>query len=278
MSEGNNSQGGEKVPNIEDVSKENLKDVLGICSGNTPSEDPVLEKGRELKRRWLLDMLERYGPCAKIAYLDEKPVAQILFYPEETMPYIPNPRKDVIYLKCIFNPVPEAQRRGVGGALLKALIDECHTGLDCLGGRPCRFMITRPFPHEGYLPLNEFYEKYGFAQGHREMFLEIEGKYVPAEIPEYRPLPEDRGRIILTHNPDCEWGYFLVKTARELIQDKYPDLIIETYNSWEKPEEYKKRPHLPLVMASTIVNAQFVDSSVFWIDQKAYLRNVEDAL
>ena len=270
---------------IEDVSEENLEDVVDICSGNRPWEtigidkdNPILEKGRELKRPWLLDMSERYGSCVKIAYLDEKPVAQVLFYPEEAMPYLHNPRKDVIYLKCIYNSVPEARGKRIGAALLKALINECHTGLDCLGGKPCRFVVTRPFPHEGDLPLGDFYEKYGFKQNNQEMFLEIKAKYMPREIPEYRPLPEDRGRIILTYNPDCEWGYFFATTARQLIQDKYPDLPIETYNNWEKPEEYKKRPHLPLIAASTIVNAQVINSFVFWTDRKAYLRNVEEAL
>ena len=267
---------------IDDVSEENLEDVLKICSGDRPfasMDDPVLGKGRELKRRWLLGMLERHGPCAKIAYLDEKPVAQILFYPEETMPYLSNPRKDVIYLKCIFNSVPEALRKRVGATLMEALIDECHAGLDCLGGRACRFVVTRPFPHEGDLPLGDFYSKYGFKQGHQEMFLEIKGEYVPPEIPEYRPLPEDRGKVILTHNPDCEWGYFFATTVRELIQGKYPNLPVETYNSWENPEEYKKRPHLPLIAASIIANAQLNRNPfIFWIDRKAFLRDVEEAL
>ena len=255
--------------------------MLEICSGNRPSvpkDNPILEKGRELRRRWLLDMSKRHGPCTKIAYLDEKPVAQILFYPEETMPYLHNPRKGVIYLKCIYNSFPEARGKGVGAALLKALIDECHTGLDCLGGRPCRFAVTQPFPHEGNLPLGDFYGKYGFKQGHQEMFLEIKGKYVPREIPEYRSLREDSGKVILTYNPDCEFGYFFATTARELIQGKYPDLPIETYNSWDRPEEYKKRPHLPLIAGSTIANAQIINSFVFWTDPKAYLQNVEEAL
>ena len=266
---------------VEDISEENLEDVFKICSWNrsfAPMDGPIQEKARELKRQWLLDMLEQHGPCTKIAYLDGNPVAQILFYPEETMPYLHNPRKDVINLKCIFNPYPEGQGRGVGAALLKALTDECHTGLDCLGGRPCRFVVTRLFPHEGDLPLSEFYEKYGFKQGHQEMFLEIKGEYVPREIPEYRLLPEDHGRIILTYNPNCEWGYFFAMTARELLQSIDSDLPIETFNNWDRPEEYKKRPHLPLIAGSTIANAQVMNSFIFWIDREAYLRNVEEAL
>jgi hypothetical protein len=46
------------------------------------------------------------------ARADGKPVAQILFYPEETIPFNHNPRKNVVHLQCIFNPNPEAQHRG----------------------------------------------------------------------------------------------------------------------------------------------------------------------
>jgi len=269
---------------IEDVSEENIEDVLKICSGNrpfAPEDDPILQKGRELKRHWLLGMLERHGPCAKIAYSDDKPVAQVLFYPEETMPYLHNPRKDVIYLKCIFNAFPEAQRKGVGVALLKALINECHTGLDCLGGRPCRFVVTLPFAHEGAdLTLGEFYSKCGFKKAYREMLLEVKGKYVPRETPEYHPLPEDRGSVVVAYNPDCEWGYFRVTTTKDIFQGRHPDLPIEIFNSWEKPERYRKRGGAWIRFTGGIlVNAKILrNASVFWTDRNAFIKNVEEAL
>jgi GNAT superfamily N-acetyltransferase len=268
---------------VENISEENLEDVFKICSWNrafAPTDDPVLEKAREFKRRWLLDMLEQYGPCTKIAYLDGKPVAQILFYPEETVPYLHHPRKDVINLKCILNPFPEAQRKGVGAALMKALVDEGYTGLDCLGGRPCRFVVTRPFPHEGDLPLADFYEKYGFKQGHQEMFLEIKEKYVPMDIPKLSPLPEDRGRTILLYNVNCEWGYYYATTARDLIQSKHPDHPVEVFNSWKEPEEYKKRGDgWMLIAVGILVNGKVPENPfIFWVDRKAFLRNVEEAM
>jgi len=264
---------------IENISEENFEDVFKVCSGVSMPSDPILEKGRELKRQWLLDMLKRYGSCTKIAYLDEKPVAQMLFYPEETLSYLRNPRKDVIYLKCIFNAFPEAQGKGVGATMLKTLIDECHTGVDCLGGGSCRFMVTQPFPHEGGLSLGDFFSKYGFKQGNQELFLEIKGKYVPREIREYRPLPEDRGKVIISYNIDCEWGLFFATKVRELIQGRYPNLPFDTINNWERPEEYKKRPYLSLIFGSVIVNAHEIKNPfLFWADQAAFLGCVEEAL
>ena len=266
---------------IEDISEKNLEDVFNICSSNrtfAPMDDPILEKAKELKRRWLLDMLKKHGPCTKIAYLDGRTVAQIAFYPEETIPYIHDPRKDVVNLQCIYNPFPEAQRKGVGATLMKALVDECNTGLDCLGGRPCSFVVTRPFPHEGDLSFSEFYEKYGFRQGPQEMFLEIKEKYVPREIHEYLQLPEDRGRIIILYNPACEWGYFIAFKMKELL--KGIDLVpsTEIFNIWERPEGFLKRPLQRVISGRVIVNGQLIKGVSFWTDREAFCREVKEAL
>ena len=74
---------------VEDISEENLEDIFKICSWNrsfAPRDDPILGKGIAIKKRLLLDMLERHGPCAKIVYMDGKPVAQILFIPRRRFP------------------------------------------------------------------------------------------------------------------------------------------------------------------------------------------------
>ena len=268
---------------VEDISKENLDDVFKVCSWDrlyAPTDDPKLVEAREFKRRWLLDTLEEHGSCTKIAYLDGKPVAQTLFYPEEIVPYIHNPRRDVIYLQCVFNPFPEAQRKGIGAALIKALLDEGHSGLDCLGGKPSRFVVTRPFPHEGELPITDFYEKYGFKQSHQEMFLEIKEKYVPMKIPELSPLPEDPGRTILLYNVNCEWGYWYAITARDLIQSKHPNHPVEIYDSWKEPDEYKKRGGGWMgIAAAMLVNAKIPEDPLsLYYDRDAFLRNIEEAM
>jgi GNAT superfamily N-acetyltransferase len=266
---------------VEDISQDNLDDVFKICSCDrpfAPADDPVIERGREIKRRWLLDMLEWHGPCTKIAYLEGGPVSQIVFYPEEAIPYIADPRKDVVHLQCIYNPFPEAQRRGVGAALVKDLLDECRSGLSSLGGRPCSFLVTRPFPHEGDLPLGEFYEKYGFRQGSQEMFLEICGKYVERETREYRPLPEDRGRIVVLYNPACEWGSYLAYKVKELGHEIDPDLPVETFNIWERPEAFMRRPLERVTSGRVIANAKLLVGSLFWTDQEVFRQKVEEAM
>lgn len=259
------------------MSEENLEDIFKICSHDR-FDGPLHRKGIEVRRRWLMDMLEHCGPCAKIAYLDGRPVAQIVFYPEKTIPYIHDPRKDVINLQCIYSPFPEAQRKGAGAALMKELVDECKSGLSSLGGRPCSFVVTRPFQHEGELSFSEFYKKYDFKQGPQEMFLEIKGEYVPREIPEYRSLPEDRGRVIILYNPACEWGYFLAYKIKELLKRMDPVPSVEIFNIWERPEGLLKRPLQRVTSGRVIVNGQLIKGVSFWTDREAFCREVEEAL
>ncbi len=266
---------------VEDVSEDNLEDVFKVCSWNrsfAPKDDPTLEKGREIKRHWLLDMLEKHGPCTKIAYLDEKPVAQVLYYPEETIPFNHDPRKDALHLQCIFNPFAEAQRKGVADALMRDLLKECRTGLRCMGGKACSFVVTKPFPHEGEIPLEEFFGKYGFKEGNQEMYLEIVGEYVPRDILENRRLPEDRDRALNFYNPPCEWGYYFAVKVKELLKEIDPDLPVEILDLWDRPGEYIKRSHKQQIAARTIINTWEPDPFLFWVDKEAFRRNAEEAL
>ena len=266
---------------IVDISRENLEDVFKICSWNrafAPMDDPVIKEARMIKKQWLLEMLDQHGPCTKIAYLDGKPVAQILFYPEETIPFYSDPRKDVVHLQFIFNSHPETQKKGVGDVLMKALVDECHVGLECLGMNTARFLVTKPFPHEGDLPLDEFYRKYGFKQGNQEMYLEVNGEYEPREILENRHLSEDRGRAVNFYNPPCEWGFFYAVRVKELLLETYPDLSVEIFNLWEAPQEYLKRSYRQQIAARTIINTQEINPFLFWMDKEAFLREADEAL
>ena len=55
---------------IEDLQKSNLDDLIYVCSSKKLN-DPIHMKGVALKKAWLKEMLERYRPFAKIAYLNE---------------------------------------------------------------------------------------------------------------------------------------------------------------------------------------------------------------
>ena len=146
---------------IEDLQRSNIDDLIYVCSSKRLN-DPLHLKGVALKKAWLREILERYGPCAKIAYLNEKPVAQILFYPEEADPTNPLRRRGVIRLDCVYNSMPEARQLGVATKLLQSLVEDCKQGKGCLHGTPCRFIVATPFNTGEALSMSQFYSKRGF--------------------------------------------------------------------------------------------------------------------
>ncbi|MDI6847533.1 MAG: hypothetical protein QMD23_05320, partial [Candidatus Bathyarchaeia archaeon] len=86
---------------IENLQKSNIEDLIYVCSSKRLN-DPIHQQGIRLKRRWLREMLEKCGPCAKIANYNEKPVAQILYYPEEADITKAFRRKNVLVIDCIY--------------------------------------------------------------------------------------------------------------------------------------------------------------------------------
>jgi len=78
-------------------------------------------------------MLEKHGSVAKVAYFEEKPVGQILFYPEESDVANGFPRKDVLVTLCVYNPASSAQKHGIGTKLLQSLILDAKGRRTCLG-------------------------------------------------------------------------------------------------------------------------------------------------
>jgi GNAT superfamily N-acetyltransferase len=255
---------------VRDVDASSIDDVFRICSFKN-LDDPLQGRGMEIKRRWLLEMLGRYGPCTKLAYLDDRPVAQILFYPEEAVSYVLSSREGAVVLHCAYNPFPDAQGRGVSTRLLTEFIEECERGPRLLGGGRCSFIVARPFDTGEGLGLGEFYGRNGFREAGAELYLEISGRYVEAEPAERMPVPEDAGRAVVFYEPVCEWGYPFAVRVRSLIHEMAPDLPVSLFNSWEQPQEYSKRGRQWLT-----VNSEAIRS--LWTDREAFRREIGQAL
>jgi GNAT superfamily N-acetyltransferase len=255
-------QGKVRIENLQDS---NLEDLIYVCSSNRLS-DPIHQQGVKQKRQWLSEMLRKYGSCAKIAYYNDKPVAQILYYPEEADVTRAFKRENILVINCIYNPSAEAQKLGIGTRLLQSVIQDAKQRKTCLGNRPCKFILAKAFNTGELLPMPEFYKKNGFlstSEGNL-LYLPIEGGYEPTPpVGDYEPLPEDRNKALVFYGPICQFSYQFAKRIEEIIREVAPNIKIEMINEWEKPEESIKRKNWWLIVNAKPIQTFFMNTAKF---------------
>jgi hypothetical protein len=223
---------------IEDINDSNFNDVFQVCSIKS-TNDQFIQKGTGLKRAWIKQNLEKYGPFTKIAYLDLEPVAQIMFYPEIAVPYIKDPRSRVIEIICAYRVKEEAQ--GAGTLLLKNLINEAKTGIKCLHGQTCEFLVAAPFNTGEGTSLRQYYLDNGFQESDDELYLELNGKYYPRPRETYENPIEDNGKAYVFYDMNCEYSWRFASNIDKIIQEIDDSLEIKKINRWTHPLESIKR-------------------------------------
>ncbi len=243
---------------VRDVDEAHIEDVFRVCS-HASMDKPLQRAGMELRRAWLRRMLADYGPCAKVAYLDDKPVAQLEFIPEEAIPYVPEPRVGVVQLRCVYNPFPEARGKGAATALIRSLVDDCERGLASLGGKACGFIAAEAFNTGEGTPMDKLYAANGFEAADGEMFRLIGRSYVAPRQVTYQPSPDDAGRAVALFNPTCEYSYGFAVRVREFLGEVAPRLAVELFDQWESPKESIMHGNHWLVVNATPIKGSWAD-------------------
>jgi len=239
--------------------------LIQICSSKRLS-DPVHAEGVKVKKRWLLEMLRKFGPVAKIAYLDDKPVAQILYCPEDSNRASCNRRKGILNILCIYNPIPAAQKLGVGTKLLQSVIEDAKRGKTCLGREKCAFILAKAFNTGEFLSLSEFYGNNGFLKTESDdsLYFPIEGSYERGKrVGEYEPLVEDKNRAVIFCSPQCQFSYQFAVKISDIIKEAAPKISIEIINDAERPDEFLKRKGCALVVNGSPIRTFFMESEKF---------------
>jgi len=250
---------------IENLQESNIEDLIYVCSSRKLN-DPNHQQGIKLKSRWLHEMLGNYGSCAKIAYYNEKPVAQILYYPEEADVTKAFRRENVLVINCIYNPTVEAQKLGIGTMLLRSVVEDTRQRKTCIGDEPCSFILAKAFNTGELLRMPEFYKRKGFLLAPEEnlLYLPIEGSYEPvAPVGEYEPLLEDKNKAVIFYGPTCQFSYQFAKRIEEIIKEVVPSIGIEMINEWEKPEEAIKRKNWWLIVNTKPIQTFFMETEKF---------------
>jgi GNAT superfamily N-acetyltransferase len=250
---------------IENLQESNIDDLIYVCSAKR-LDDPIHQEGIRLKKQWLRQMLKEYGSCAKVAYYEDKPVAQILYYPEEAEKTKTHKRQNVLLINCIYNPFAQAQKHGIATKLLQSVLQDAKQRRTCLGNKPCKFLLAKAFNTGEALPMPEFYKKNGFTQTSEDNLFcyPVEGAYEPAKpVGSYEPLPEDKNKAIIFTGPICQFGYPFAKKIEELIREVSPNIKIEIINDWEKPEESIKRRNWWLIVNAKPIQTFFMETEKF---------------
>ncbi len=253
--------------NVVDISDTSINDVFQVCSGNH-LDDPVLQKGIQLKQAWIKENLAKYGSFTKIAYYEGEPAAQILFYPEVAIPYYREPRPRVIEIFCAYRAMEEA--KGAGTLLLKNLIEEAKTGIRCLDGEPADFLVASPFNTGEGTSLRKYYMDNGFRMAEDELYLELNNKYYPRTRETYENPDDDLGKAIILYDMNCEYGWFFAVNIERILKEMDDSLEIVKINKWLNPDESVKRGN-----ASVIVNGKTISS--YWRSPE-FRVEVKDAL
>ena len=223
---------------IRDVDAANIDDMISVC--NPPTLSEAYKKGVEIKRVWLLEMLRTYGDVGLVAYFNGRPAAQLLTYPEKADPTSLR-RENVLVINCIYNPLLEAQRKGIARSMVEKLIEKARGKYE--------FLVTHAFDTGEFLSQAEFFKRMGFKKitgedlyysfSGRELKEPYSGFWKGGE--EYERREEDVGRVLLFYEPTCPFTYLWVHRAGEIVREMAPELKIEVMNGWEHPEEFVSR-------------------------------------
>lgn len=108
--------------------------MVSICiSQSGLSYARTLKEGGLRKRAWIEKALRVFGSCAKIAYVKNKPIAFIEFYPIQMFPILRHMLEDrkIILITCVYvggkrteNLQREYQGKGIGSKLIQSLIKD----------------------------------------------------------------------------------------------------------------------------------------------------------
>ncbi|MEM2975336.1 MAG: GNAT family N-acetyltransferase [Candidatus Bathyarchaeia archaeon] len=248
---------------IRNVALESIDDLIDLCIPPDRKNEPYFVEAKRAKRKWATHLLGKHECIAKLAYLDAKPVGLIQYrlVPEER----------VVKIQCIFVPEKENLRKGIGKALLKALISETTENPATLA------LVTHAFRVPGRYPQNEFYIKMGFKKVTEDdpflLYYPLKAGYVyqPKEE-KFTPQKEDFGKALIFYDPSCPFSIYFSERIKESIREVAPNLPIRMINMFEEQEEVKIRGQVP----TCAVNGQPIKA--FFLDKENFHKEVKEAL
>jgi len=230
---------------IINVSDKNADDALLVCTSPRLQDDVNVKIGLEIRKKWLSDLYREVGSCAKIAYLNGKPVGMIQYSPLHVIPYFKTKRRDVQYIHCIYVR-RDIRNRGVGSALLNALINDMKKTNKQFGSSQCTMLCTTARKRHGFTQVGFFKSK---------NFLKTEGNIdagliyplcktslgLRLDIPKTRPARIQEKGAKIFFNPSCHMSKYMNENIKAKIREVNPAIEIEECNLWNSSQEACRR-------------------------------------
>ncbi len=241
---------------IEDLKEDLLDDRISVCGEEQPVEKSAVQKGIKEKKQWLRNMLRESGSPSKILYVDSKPVGQIMYYPESSIPFLKDSDTKTLHLGCSFVHLAQ-QGKGHGKALFNSVVNDAETK-----GNYDRLETVSFDPPGCGFSQTAFWKRMGFKErpGGKPHELEylIRGDLTRPRKNNPRPVKEKGVKIF--YEPTCIFTHHFNDKIVEAVRAVDPNVPVEVINMWEKPEDAKSRD---LIQGCVYINGNPMRHSIF---------------
>jgi ribosomal protein S18 acetylase RimI-like enzyme len=141
---------------IKDLSEANLNDHPCFKLG---SEETV-----QKTKKWIRKVLEQFGPCVKVAYVDNEPVGMVQYAPMDILPHVKNIKAhETIIIHCIYVPDKKYQGKGIARSLIEKLIQDLQNPHPYLKGQRFKRIVALAGKNrQGPAGPIEFFHEMGF--------------------------------------------------------------------------------------------------------------------
>ena len=230
---------------LVDLNEENVEDALNACTDPSTLRDRSFLAGLEIRRKWLLDIYDKMGSCAKIAYVAGKPVGIIQYTPMHAVPYYNTRRRDVLYIHCMYVQ-EEFRNRGIGSALLKAVKSDMSKSNRMFKEQTCRMLATSARKHYGYVQFGLFRAE-GFRRTKNSIDVALVcpllsgGLETKLDIQTTKPLTIQERGVKIFFKPTCQYCKTTNRMIKGEIRKSNTKLEIEECNLWTCHREALRR-------------------------------------
>ncbi len=231
--------------NIKPIDYENLVSVSLCCLNDKLLQNPLIQKGVELKQNWIKTQLDRFGEIGYVATTNEK---------EETIGFIqflPDPTKQLLFIQCIFIPDEKYRGKGVGKRLVQRLIEDSKKEKTYFDNNIPNALVTYAFEVPEFYPQDKFFRKMEFIEFDRKdpywLYYPIKEKFrVKASDYQFFPQHEDKSKALVLFDTSCPFCVAFKEKYEELLKTVHKELDIKILDVLKEPHEIALRGKVPL--------------------------------